>query len=243
VPGSALIQLPTVLLLAAVVVGCGSGSTATTDVRAGARPIACDIGGRPDYFVPGGPKAVIIGCLRLLSSGRTVEFTADSEHIARGRYVCLNPAYPARGRRRGSYIPNVCVKRAHSRRFGVINAKVPPQGVEGYSLVLWGTGPAGLDRIGVQFRRGRTRAEVLDVDRSIATEIGLRKPFSVFVAELPKDSACDEIVIEVDGRRADRIRSRSEPCRKTVCDALITALAGPGPHPIPKALCALPKGR
>jgi hypothetical protein len=74
----------------------------------------CEIGQRPEYFVPG-PDAdepiAIIGCARLGASGRRVEFSASAETIGRASHVCINPAYRRRGQM-GIYIPAVCLRRS-----------------------------------------------------------------------------------------------------------------------------------
>jgi hypothetical protein len=101
-------SLARIAVVAGIIAGCGSDkegregtgrahqsqrapviaqpAKATTESR-------CNIGGRPNYFVPGrddGPFA-IIGCAPLGASGKLIEFSADYEHIGGNDHVCITP--------------------------------------------------------------------------------------------------------------------------------------------------------
>jgi hypothetical protein len=200
-----------IVIVVAIIAGCG-GDNEGREVTGGAHqperePVAarpakattesrCDIGGRPDYFVPGGDDgpSAIIGCARLGASGKPVEFSADYERIGRNDHVCISPAYRGRGQL-GIYIPTACVRDPVSRRLNVVGIEIPDQGVRDYGLVIWGTaGPsvrivhAGYDATG-----GETRAAVFSVRRPLAQAVGATRPFRVFVVELHPEATCARI--------------------------------------------------
>ena len=162
----------------------GRSAAATTKTR-------CEVGGRPDYYVPkpDGSPVAIIGCARLGLSMKPVEFSANSARIGRKEHVCLNPAY-RRGRNRGSYIPAACVPDPVPRRIRVVGDEVPSQGVRGYRLVIWGTAAPSTRRVVAHHEGERSEAAVFPVRRPLARATGAARPFSVFVVELDPQAAC-----------------------------------------------------
>ena len=162
---------------------------ATTETR-------CDIGGRPDYYVPGSAETpvAIIGCARLGLSTKPVEFTANDERFDGKDYVCLNSAYRDT-RRLGAYIPNACVPEARATRFRVVDAEVPRQGVRGYQLVIWGTAAPSTRRVVAHYEGESTKTAVFSVRRPLTRVAGAARPFSVFVVELdPQVPACSVLL-------------------------------------------------
>jgi hypothetical protein len=126
--------------LAAVVAGCVDGGPATAPAADATTKARCDVGKRPNYFVPISPKSsplAVIGCARLGVSDKRVEFSANAEPIGRKNYLCLNPAYRGRGQL-GIYIPASCTPNPVSRRLAVVSVEIPRQAVRGYGLVVWG---------------------------------------------------------------------------------------------------------
>jgi hypothetical protein len=200
---------PLIVIVVAIVAGCsgdnerreGTGGRSST----GAHPVAsdpakattewrCDIGGRPDYFVPSeddGPFA-IIGCARLGASGKPVEFSANYERIGRKDHVCINPAYRGRGQL-GIYIPTACLRDPVSRRLDVVSIEIPSQGVRDYGLVIWGTVDPSVRIVHAGYDGGETRAAVFSVRRALARAVGARRPFSIFVVELYPEATCARV--------------------------------------------------
>jgi hypothetical protein len=201
-------------VLAMLVAACGEGSPAEPErapSQAGNVPgevavppttatRSCDVGGRPDYFVPGGDDGpfAIIGCARLGVSGKPVEFSADYERIGRKEYVCLNPAYRGRGQL-GIYIPATCRSDSMLRELRILKVEVPRQAVRGYALVIWGTMPPSARELVAHYQDGRATAAVLRVDRGLARKTGATRPFSVFIVELPIGAACHPIEVQAIG--------------------------------------------
>jgi len=179
-------------IVVALVAGCGGDdgdaepAKATTEAR-------CDVGGRPDYFVPGGDDGpfAIIGCARLGASGKLVEFTADSERID-GDHVCISPAYGGRGRL-GTYIPGACVPDPVPGRLDVVSIEIPSQGVRGYGLAIWGTAGPSIRKVHAGYGGAETRAAVFPVRRALAHAVGASRPFNVFVVELYPEATCARI--------------------------------------------------
>jgi hypothetical protein len=175
--------------LVAIIAGCG-GDDGGRDTAAS----RCDIGGRPDYFVPGGEAGplAIIGCARLGVSGKPVEFSLESERIGRKDHVCFNPAYRGRGRL-GMYIPTACVLDPGSRRLDVVSIEVPSQGVRDYGLVIWGTVGPSIRTVHAGYDGRETRAAVFPVRRPTAHAVGATRPFGVFVVELHPKPTCARV--------------------------------------------------
>jgi hypothetical protein len=198
-----------IAIVVAIIAGCG-GDNEGRDVTGGAhqpeleRVVTgsanatteshCDIGGRPDYFVPGGDDGpfAIIGCARLGASGKPVEFSAEYERIGRKDYVCINPAYSGRGQL-GSYIPAACVRDPVSRRLDVVSIEIPGQGVRDYGLVIWGTVGPSIRTVHAGYHGGETRAAVFSVRRPLAHAVGATRPFGVFVVELSPEASCARV--------------------------------------------------
>jgi hypothetical protein len=185
-----------IAIAVAVVAGCGGDGGSRDAAHPAKAPTEsrCDIGGRPDYFVPGGEAGplAIIGCARLGVSGKPVEFSAESERIGREHHVCINPAYRGRGRL-GMYIPTACVLDPGSRRLDVVSIEVPSQGVRDYGLVIWGTVGPSIRTVHAGYGRGETRAAVFPVRRPVAQAVGATRPFSVFVVELDPKPTCARV--------------------------------------------------
>jgi hypothetical protein len=198
-----------IAIVVGLIAGCG-GENEEREVPDGARQPAlepvvaeparattesrCDIGGRPDYFVPGGDDGplAIIGCARLGASGKPVEFSADYERIGGEDHVCLSPAYGGRGQL-GTYIPTACVRDPGSSGLGVVSTEIPSQGVRGYGLVIWGTAGPSTWIVHAGYGRRETRAAVFPVRRPLADAVGAKRPFNVFVVELHPEATCARI--------------------------------------------------
>jgi hypothetical protein len=174
----------------------------------------CDIGGRPEYYVPKPVESplAIIGCARLGVSAKPVEFSADYERIDGRDYVCLNPAYRGRGNRgRPSfYIPNACIREPLSIRPDVVGAEVPDQGVHGYQLVIWGIAGSSTRHVVARYNGIETEAAVFAVRRPLARAAGATRPFSVFVVELSRETAFPVLVCADDASRRRTTRTCDE---------------------------------
>jgi len=196
---------PLVVALAAS--GCGGGAGESSGIGEGEGPAGhpdadlprtedtirgdCEVGARPDYFVPGG-SAVVIGCAVLGVSGMPVELSIQEKPG-----TCINPAY-GQGGRRGIYIPAICSLEPVPERLDVVDASVPRQAVRGYELVIWGTVPGGSDVV-ARSAAGPAEAAVFPVGPPVAGEVKTERPFSVFAVELPVEAACEEITIAMPG--------------------------------------------
>jgi hypothetical protein len=175
--------------------GASEGGPATVRAAPATTKTRCDIGGRPDYGVPGTFEAplAIIGCARLGLSMKPVEFSANDERFDGKDYVCLNPAYRDTSGL-GAYIPDACEPEPISRRLVVVAAEVPSQGVRGYQLVIWGTA-APSTRVVAHYEGERTGAAVFTVRGRLARAAGAARPFSVFVVELdPRVAPCSVLL-------------------------------------------------
>jgi hypothetical protein len=167
------------VIVRAILAACGVLAAACSTAAAPARPASCDVGARPDYFVPADGPSVVVGCAVLPLSGRRVEFSVDVE---RGGHLCVNPAYGD-----GAFIPAICRLHPPLTQLAIRDAMQPRQGVDGYGFVVWGT--AGDARaVRVRFDSGAVRAALLPVPEEIAREHG-EDPFTLFVAELPPTAA------------------------------------------------------
>jgi hypothetical protein len=125
---------------------------------------------------------------------KPVEFSANDERFDGKDYVCLNPAYRDTSRL-GAYIPDTCVPDARARRFRVVSAQVPRQGVRGYELVIWGTAAPSTRRVVAHYEGERTGTAVFTVRRPLTRVAGAARPFSVFVVELdPQVPACSVLL-------------------------------------------------
>ena len=177
------------------------GGPATARPAPATTKTRCDIGGRPDYYVPNPPETplAIIGCARLGLSTKPVEFSANDERFDGKDYVCLNPAYRDT-RRLGAYIPAACEPEPVSKRLVVVAAEVPRQGVRGYRLVIWGTAASSTRRVVAHYEGERTAAAVFNVSGRLARAAGAARPFSVFVVELdPHVPACSVLLRATGG--------------------------------------------
>lgn len=184
---------------------------------ANTKALRCRIGERPDYFVPAtsGTVITIIGCARLGASGGSVEFSLNRESIGGDAHVCVNPAYPARGRLAGEYIPATCPSLPLKRRLEVVAFQPPTQSDRSYERVVWGTGQNDLGEVIARYGDDETRAAVFPVRHRLATGAELGRSFSLFVVELPNWTACGESTIEetADGASV-RIPPRPAICRR-----------------------------
>jgi hypothetical protein len=201
-------RLGTTVAALVLVAGC-SGEAAVRSLNA-TEEAPCEIGQRPQYFVPG-PDAdepiAIIGCARLGASGRPVEFSANAETIGRRRHLCINPAYRGRGQM-GIYIPAVCLSNPVPNGLEVQDVRVPRQAVRDYGLVIWGSAPAATQEIVARQERDETAAAVFEVGPGLARAAGARKPFTAFVAELDPDASCAPIFVSArgpSGMRTERV--------------------------------------
>ncbi len=175
-------------------------------------PARCDVGGRPGYFVPSGSPPVLIGCARLGVSGKRVEFSIHPDRIDGEPYVCINPTYGPSGR----FIPSICTRHPPPSSFRVHDASQPRQSVRGYAFVVWGTAPAGTDRVVARSGSAKARAALFTVPRSPTGP-----PFRVFVLELPLAAACEEITVDATRAGAAPTSTSSSPrasCRRAAAD-------------------------
>jgi len=203
-------------VLLAMVAGCDDHEPAGPAAADATRHTRCEVGERPRYFVPGGDDGplAIIGCARLGASGRPVEFSVNSERIARWAHVCVNPAYRGRGQL-GIYIPARCTTNPVPASLDVGSADVPDQAVRGYQLVLWGTADASIRTVVARHGLGETAAAVFAVGPRLARTVGAKRPFSVFVVELSPEAACERILVRANGPSGpatDRTRARPKHC-------------------------------
>ena len=226
--------LPAVVAIAVLIAGCNGrddgepaqvGPGRSDEARATVRTAepthetGCDVGGSPDYFVPGGDDGpfAIIGCARLGVSGKPVEFSADFERIGGEDHVCIDPAYRGRGQM-GIYIPAICLRDPISRALAVVDVAVPRQGVRGYQLVIWGTADPATRRVVARYAGEETQAAVFTLDRALARSVGATKAFTVFVVELHREAACQRVRIQGDGGASpstSRTERRPKICHST----------------------------
>ena len=192
--------LTAVIAAIAFVAGCDEDDgdqreAASPPAAEATRPARCEVGARPDYFVPRPEESpvAVVGCARLGVSRKPVEFSANPERIGREAHLCLNPAFGAGGRL-GMYIPAACVRDPVSRRLDVIGTEVPSQGVRGYELVVWGTAAPATRQVVAHYEGGKTAAAVFPVDRPLARAVGAARPFSVFVVEVDRDAPCRVLI-------------------------------------------------
>jgi hypothetical protein len=205
------------LVLLAIVAGCDASDTDTTPVADATKKYPCQVGERPGYFVPGpdpGDPVPVIGCARLGVSEKPVEFSAHAERIAGRAHVCVNPAYRGRGQL-GVYIPSTCPPNPVPRRLDVLRVDVPDQGVRGYTLVVLGTANASTPEVVALHDGDEIRAAVFTVGHGLTEAVGAKRPFSVFVVELPLEAACQPIHVRghgPSGTTRDRSRARPKHC-------------------------------
>jgi hypothetical protein len=175
-------------------------------------PARCEVGERPDYFVPhpqDSPLA-LLGCARLGTSAKKVEFSGHLDRIDGVQHTCINPAYSGRGQR-GFFIPAVCPQRPLSR-FAIRDAGQPRQGVRDYAFVIWGTAGASPSDVVARFDTGTARAAVFKVPSKLARSFD-EPPFSLFVLELPVAAACGRVTVRRDKSDAtERLPPRPELC-------------------------------
>lgn len=182
-------------------------------IRSTAAP--CNVGERPDYFVPGPARSplALLGCARLGVSGKPVEFSGNLARIDGEFHFCINPAYRRRAQR-GFFIPGICKLDPRPSQFAVRYAAQPRQGVRGYAFVIWGTAGASTSDVVARFNEGRARGAVLKVRRKLARKFD-EPPFSLFVLELPLRAACAPVTVsEGSSDATERISSRPRLCRR-----------------------------
>lgn len=195
--------------------GCGADAPARPEpARLPASvPARCDVGGRPGYFVPRPPgsRLALLGCARLGTSGKRVEFSGHRDRIDGERVVSINPAYSGRGRR-GSFIPAFALEPPLSR-FAVRDAAQPRQAVRGYAYVIWGTTRASTARVVARSRAGRARAAVFRAGSQLAGDLR-EPPFGLFVVELPLAAACGTVTLRADGDAVQRLPRQARLCTR-----------------------------
>ena len=185
----------------------------------GARTTKCAVGSEPEYFVPGGDPALIIGCAELSVSEKPVEFSVDDERIGRRDFACINPAYTGRGSP-GIYIPATCTI---DPDFGldVLSAERPSQAVRKYEYVIWGVANQKTEGVKIKSLAGRSESAVFKADATITERLGITRPFAVFVIELPLRSACGTVKVTGVGPSATRVVRQSP--KPKVCSEAKTA--------------------
>lgn len=173
----------------------------------------CDVGERPDYYVPGAPDGplALLGCARLGVSGKQVEISGNMDRIDGMLHMCFNPAYSGHDR----YIPAICMLDPPPSRFAIRDAGQPRQGVRGYEFVIWGTAAASTSDVVASFNAGRARAAVFKVRSKLARSFG-EPPFGLFVFELPLAAACGSVTVRTEGPDATK---RIPPRRKLCASA------------------------
>jgi hypothetical protein len=145
----------------------------------------CEIGARPDYYVPADGPSALVGCARLPVSGRRIEFSANVARLDGAEHLCVNPAY-----REGEFIPAICKLDPPVSHFAVRDARRP----RGYGYVIWGT--AGDARsVVARFDGGVARAARLVVPEELACDYG-EGAFTLFVIELPPSAARGAVIVE-----------------------------------------------
>jgi hypothetical protein len=208
---------PVLAAILAVVGGCGGGDPARNPQPGPTTRTPCQVGERPDYFVPGpntDDPLAIIGCARLGASGKPVEFSARVEPIGRHAYLCVNPAYHGRGQL-GVYIPTACSRTPVPEGVDVVGVGIPSQAVRRYQLVIWGTVEPSTRQVVARHRTGETAAAVFTARRQLAQSVGAVRPFGVFVVELARAAACRSILVGARSRSGwstERIRSQPKLC-------------------------------
>lgn len=168
---------------------------------------SCEIGARPDYFIPGDSSAAILGCVRLPVSGQRVEFSAKRARLDGAEHLCINPAYGS-----GQFIPAICKLEPPAPQFAVRDARQPREGAEGYGYVIWGTA-GDAQSVLASFEGGTADAVVIAVPAEIARDYD-EISFKLFVVELPLAAACGQVTIE-----ADEASAAIEP-QPTTCQAV-----------------------
>jgi len=195
------------LVALCLLAGCAGDQRAATGLAASTR-VACPVGDRPGYFVPGpddGPLA-LLACARLGVSGKRVELSGNLARFAGESHLCVNQAFAGR-RRRGFYIPAICKLHPPPQRFAVRDAGRPRQGVTGYAFVIWGTAPASTSKVVVRYNGGAARAALFKVESKLARRFG-EEPFSLFVVELPLGLRGSASVLARDEQGAARHHER-----------------------------------
>jgi hypothetical protein len=166
---------------------------------------SCEIGAKPEYFVPGDDPLAVVGCARLPVSGQVVEFSANLSRIDGAEHLCVNPAYS-----NGRYIPAICKLDPPVSKFAVRAASQPRHGANGYSYVVWGTGLA--ESVVAKFDDGGVaHAARIVVPAEAARDYGVER-FGLFVVELPLSAACAPVTIEADGVTAS-VEPEAAACR------------------------------
>jgi hypothetical protein len=229
-PRRPLASFGALLSLAVLLGGCDGDQGATPNASEGGAnppappkqarliesvPTRCDVGARPEYFVPGPADSplALLGCARLGVGGRRVEFSGNLARIHGESHLCLNAAYSARGRR-GFYIPAICKLDPPPSGFAIRGAGQPRQGVRGYALVIWGTAEASTSHVVARFNAGRARAAVFEVHAKLARKFG-EAPFALFAFELPLAAACGSVTVHREGSDAWlRIPPRRKLCER-----------------------------
>ena len=177
--------------------------------------VACAVGERPRYFVPGpaDAPAALLGCARLGVSGKRVEFSGNVAHIDGGRHACVNPAYRGRGQR-GLYIPAMCRLEPALSRFAVRDAAQPRQGVRDYAYVISGTAGASTDVV-ANFAGATPEAAVFRVEGTLPGRSASRRSGCSSWSFHSRQRASPVTVS--DGRPAatERIPPQSKLCERT----------------------------
>jgi hypothetical protein len=176
-----------------------------------AKAVECDVGSEVEYFVPGATSdhpALIIGCAELSQTGSPVEFSANGERFRGSLDTCINPAYE-----KGQYIPATCTSSALSRLevFEGGRRRIPGK-PDGY--VTWGTAPAD-SAVFLATSEGETEAITFSVPGKVATRVGASSPFAVFVAELPVEAACENVIARTDDGDSEKVPGGRSVCPET----------------------------
>lgn len=175
----------------------------------------CEVGARPDYWVPATTPPALLGCARLGVSGKRVEFSGHLARIDGDFHLCIDPAY-GEGSQRGSYIPGLCKLTPPPQRFVVRSAQQPRQAVRGYRFVIWGTAPPGMTEVVARFNAGVAHAAVFKVPSNRAPWTFGERPFALFVVEVPLAAACDPVTLVGAGATAAaRVARRPAICARS----------------------------
>ena len=183
-------------VFAVTALGCNERTTESPpleppELKIGAKSISCDVGEKPEYFVPGGEDGLLVGCARLETSGKTVTFSVHATQIGDQPFSCINPAYEGRGNP-GMYIPATCVRKVGGE-IRAIGSRVPEQGVRNYGRVIWGIAPRAETRVEIGTGGEVGEAAVFAVSGNLRTAADAGRTFNVFVAEVPESLDCDAV--------------------------------------------------
>jgi hypothetical protein len=165
----------------------------------------CQVGEKPGYFVPASRPVELIGCVQLGVSGKRAELSVEEPKPGR-EGVCVNPAYGFPNES-GLFIPGLCFK-PRGRLFPFDNI-VPSQGVSGYGYVVTGEAPPE-QAVAAESALGQAEAAAFVIPGRLAHGT----PRGYFILELPREAACEEIILRDESGGEERIPPRNNVCER-----------------------------